>query len=169
MKSGRWVSRLIVSATEEFRSAFDKLVKPDIPARLLDPVTRYYRERYVPELSKFMDLRPQFEQYMPSGHAKYYLQYYYIVNNPNPIGKKHYLDQAGDGSEYSRIHVRYHQELRKFVERFGYVDIFLIDHDTGQIFYTMLKEPDFATNLRTGPYCDTRWRARLRTAGPKGS
>jgi len=145
-------SRLIVSATEEFRSAFDKLVKPDIPARLLDPVTRYYRERYVPELSKFMDLRPQFEQYMPSGHAKYYLQYYYIVNNPHPIGKRHYLDQAGDGSEYSRIHVRYHQELRKFVERFGYVDIFLIDHDTGQIFYTMLKEPDFATNLRTGPY-----------------
>ena len=148
-------TRLIGSAINDFQTAFAKLQAPEIPARLPDPVTRYYREGYLPELSKFMDLRPQFEQYLPSTRAPYYLQYHYIVNNPNPIGKKYLLDQASDGSEYSRIHSRYHQEFRKFVERFGYVDLFLIDQDTGQIFYTMLKEPDFATNLRTGPYRNT--------------
>ena len=148
-------TRLIASAMDEFRDAFAKIGGQKIPARLEDPVVRYYREDYLPQLTKFMDLRPQFQQYLPSGHAPYYLQYHYIVNNPNPIGKKFYLDTARDGSEYSEIHLRYHQEFRKFVDRFGYVDLFLIDGDTGQIFYTMLKEPDFVTNLRTGPYRHT--------------
>jgi class 3 adenylate cyclase len=161
-------SSLIVTAMGEFRNAFAKLEGPEIPSRLQDPVIRYYREGYLPELSRFMDLRPQFEQYLPGGSGPYYLQYHYIVNNPHPIGKKYYLDQASDGSEYSKIHLRYHQELRKFVERFGYVDIFLIDHETGQIFYTMLKEPDFVTNLRSGPYRSTalaRAFENCRTAG----
>jgi class 3 adenylate cyclase len=148
-------TNLIASAMGEFRSAFAKLEGLEISSRLQDPVIRYYREGYLPELSRFMDLRPQFEQYLPGGSGPYYLQYHYIVNNPNPIGKKYYLDQASDGSEYSKIHLRYHQEFRKFVERFGYVDMFLIDHENGQIFYTILKEPDFITNLRSGPYRNT--------------
>ena len=148
-------SLIIVSSMIEFRNAFSKLDSPEIPSQLRDAVARYYQESYLIELSKFMDLRPRVEEYLPSRRGSYYLQYHYIANNPYPIGKKYYLNQANDGSEYSQVHRQYHFEHRKFVERFGYVDLFLIDHETGQIVYTVLKEPDFATNLVSGPYRNT--------------
>jgi class 3 adenylate cyclase len=142
---------MIVQGMTEFRRAFGKLDGPTIPSQLQEGITRYYQETFLPELSKFMDLRPQVEQYLPSSRAANYLQYHYIANNPYPLGRKQYLEQAGDGSEYSKVHRLYHMDYRRFVERFGYVDLFLIDQ-TGTIVYTMIKEPDFATNLTWGPY-----------------
>jgi class 3 adenylate cyclase len=145
---------MIVRGMTEFRRAFGELDRQKIPSELRQGITRYYQETFLPELSRFMDLRPQLEQYLPSSGAAIYLQYHYIANNPYPLGKKHYLEQAVDGSEYSKVHRLYHMDYRRFVERFGYVDLFLIDH-TGTIVYTMIKEPDFATNLTSGPYRHT--------------
>src|SRR5262245_2251845 len=147
-------SRMIVHGMAEFRSAFVKLDGPEVPAPLRKGVTEYYQKTFLPELSKFMELRPQVEHYLPSSRAGNYLQYHYIANNPHPLGRKQDLEQAGDGSEYSNVHRLYHMDYRRFVERFGYVDLFLID-PTGTIVYTMIKEPDFVTNLASGPYRNT--------------
>jgi methyl-accepting chemotaxis protein len=76
----------------------------------------------------------------------------YITDNPNPAGEKHRLSDARDGSLYSEVHARYHPWFRRFLERRGYYDIFLVDHD-GTIVYSVYKEADFGTNLETG-----RWK-----------
>ncbi len=83
------------------------------------------------------------------------LQYRYIFANPSPLGEKFKLDDAGDGSEFSRIHARVHPFMRSTLTRFGYYDTFLIDLE-GTIVYTTFKELDFTTSLdntgsTTGP------------------
>lgn len=81
------------------------------------------------------------------------LQARYIDDNPNPIGQKHLLDTAGkDG--YDASHDMYHSELRKFIVENGYYDLFLIDAD-GNVVYTVFKERDYATNLKTGEWRNT--------------
>ena len=64
---------------------------------------------------------------------------------------------AADESEYSKIHSKYHPIIRSYLKKFGYYDIFLVDHRTGHIVYTVFKEADYATSLITGPYKDTNF------------
>jgi methyl-accepting chemotaxis protein len=82
------------------------------------------------------------------------LQRLYITDNPNPTGKKHKLDSADDGSEYSSHHAAYHPWLRKFLIERDYYDIFIFDPE-GNLVYTVFKELDYATNLLDGEWRDT--------------
>jgi methyl-accepting chemotaxis protein len=83
-----------------------------------------------------------------------YLQTKYITENPNETGKKDMLDSANDGSRYSEIHAKNHPYLHEFLQENGYYDVFLIDVQ-GNIVYTVFKELDYATNLKTGEWKDT--------------
>ena len=67
------------------------------------------------------------------------------------------LNETKDGSDYSKVHARYHPILRNFLEKFGYYDIFLIDAGTGDMIYSVFKEVDFATNLLNGLYSTTNF------------
>jgi len=89
-----------------------------------------------------------------SGDATAALQKLYIDTNPNPVGEKHKLDAAGDGSAYSAGHARFHPWFRQFLEARGYYDVFLIS-PAGEVVYTVFKERDFASNLEHGPGKDT--------------
>lgn len=83
------------------------------------------------------------------------LQYHYIQNNENPLGNKHKLNDANDGSRYSRIHSQYHPPIRQFLEEFEYYDVFLADSESGDIIYSVYKELDFTTSLKDGAYAET--------------
>ena len=85
------------------------------------------------------------------------LQYYYISNNRNPLGNKHQLQSASDLSTYSRVHAKYHPSIKAFLEEFGFYDIFLVDHKTGDIVYSVYKEVDYSTSLIDGPYSNTNF------------
>jgi methyl-accepting chemotaxis protein len=78
----------------------------------------------------------------------------YIFNNKYPMGQKNKLIAANDGSEYSKLHAKYHPWLKKFVDDRGYYDLFLIDKQ-GNVVFTVFKELDYATNLKTGQWKDT--------------
>ena len=83
-----------------------------------------------------------------------YLHDAYIDNNPNPLGEKHFLDFADDGSAYSQVHKLYHAYFRNLVEEKGYYDIFIFNLD-GELIYSVFKERDFATNFLDGEFKDT--------------
>ena len=93
-----------------------------------------------------------------------HLQHLYISDNPHPLGSKHLLDAAGDGSEYSRLHAEYHPVIRSYLEKFGYYDIFLVDIESGKIVYSVFKELDYGTSLLDGPYADTNFAEAFRRA-----
>ncbi|KKO19518.1 MAG: methyl-accepting chemotaxis protein [Candidatus Brocadia sp.] len=76
----------------------------------------------------------------------------YITKNPFPAGKKLEYVDAQDGSNYSKLHARYHPVFKQYLEEYGYYDIFLLDAETGNILYTVFKELDFGSNLVSGLY-----------------
>jgi methyl-accepting chemotaxis protein len=78
----------------------------------------------------------------------------YIESNPHHAGVRHQLADAGDGSAYSALHARLHPLAKKFVTERGYYDLFLISPD-GDIIYTVEKESDFGSNLKTGAWKQT--------------
>lgn len=152
----------VETAIIEFTNTYRQLESISLPTDTSQKITAYYQNEFLPKLAKTEQGSPVLNSFLPESTASNYLQYHYIATNPNPIGKKHLLNKASDGSEYSRIHDRYHPIFRNIIEKFGYYDMFLIDSQ-GNIVYTVYKETDFATNLTTGAYNDSNL-ARLTSA-----
>ncbi len=96
------------------------------------------------------------------------LQNLYIDTNPNPLGEKHLLDYARDGSAYSQAHAEFHPWFREFLEARGYYDIFLFSND-GSLVYTVFKELDYATNLRTGEWASSDLGNAFRAAADRST
>ena len=146
--------RMIVSAMREFDQAFDQLNAETEPLNdtWQKDIRAYYSEEFFPRLSENIDGTPIFDIYRPGGRAAQILQHQYIANNPHPVGSKDNLLRSEDDTSYNTVHGRYHRIFRNLVSSFGYYDLFLIDHQTGEIVYSVYKETDFATSLDTGPY-----------------
>ena len=84
-----------------------------------------------------------------------FLQQDYIANNPNPLGSKDALTDTKNGSAYNVLHNEYHPTLRKYLQTYGFYDIFIVEPDSGHIVYSVFKELDFATSLTSGPYSNS--------------
>ena len=142
-----------VSARREFDAEFEKLNGQGITPEQTAGLEAYYTKEFLPRLAKNIKGDPAYETYRPNCPEALYLQYHYIANNPEEVGKKAKLEKAaGDASGYSKVHESYQELFHGLVTRLGYYDLFLIDPETGEIVYSVHKETDFATNLYNGPY-----------------
>ncbi|MGL5032530.1 MAG: adenylate/guanylate cyclase domain-containing protein, partial [Microcystaceae cyanobacterium] len=141
----------IESAMQAFSLAYQKLQTAKVPNTFNQAIAQYYRQEFLPRLVKSEDGSPIVNSYTPKDPASQYLQYHYIAANPHPVGKKQQLVDPKDGSDYSKIHQRYHPIFRNIIKKFGYYDMFLIDPQ-GNLVYTVFKETDFTSNFQKGPY-----------------
>jgi len=141
-------------AIAEFTKAYQQLETAKLPEDTATKIRGYYQNEFLPKLAQTEQGSPVLSSFLPESTASNYLQYHYIATNPNAISKKHLLDKASDGSEYSNVHERYHPIFRNIIEKFGYYDMFLIDPQ-GTVVYTVYKETDFTTNYTTGAYNDS--------------
>ena len=148
-------SYMLVDAMDKFTAAFSQVEQQIVGSeeanltKNLDARYRYQQENTPGAPSNGVS------KWKPKGKISQLLQGLYISENPHPIGEKQNLVNPGDRTMYSQIHEQYHSQIRQFLEEFGYYDIFLVDADTGFIVYSVFKEVDFATNLKTGPYKDS--------------
>jgi PAS domain S-box-containing protein len=78
----------------------------------------------------------------------------YTVNSPFPVGSRSAVHDLGDGSGYSAKHKAVHDRLLTILQLKELDDLLLVDLK-GDIIYTVAKEPEFGTNLLSGPYRDT--------------
>lgn len=157
--------RMIVAAMVDFNQAFNQLNQSSLA---ISPtwnqlIQTYYTQEFFPKLSQNIDGTPVFEFYAPKTKVAQYLQYHYIANNSHPLGKKDELMAATDGSEYSTVHSKYHKILRNLIKKFGYYDLFLINPETEEIVYSVYKETDFTSNLKTGPYSQSNFASVVAT------
>ncbi len=90
----------------------------------------------------------------PGAAVAQQVRYSYTEGNPSPAGFYLNLDYAEDGTAYSELHGRMHPRARLFVTERGYYDFFLIGPE-GDVFYSVEKERDFATNLETGEWSNS--------------
>jgi methyl-accepting chemotaxis protein len=83
------------------------------------------------------------------------LQHDFISNNSHPLGQKHRLEKPNNISSYAHSHEKYHAVFSQYIERFGFYDLFLVNHLTGDIVYSVFKELDYTTSLIDGPYANS--------------
>ncbi len=148
-----------IEAVEAFTSAYETLpeeLAADI-AQERESLKSYYTDTFAAEYSKRnkgqrADTNGIFSKL---GQGAVALQYRYILKNSNPLGEKDKLDKSPDDSIYSEKHALYHPGFRELQQRFGYYDVFLIDADTGEVVYSVFKELDYATSLKTGPFANS--------------
>ncbi len=144
-------NEMIANALSDFKIGFKRIGKTELNSECSQRLSSHYDE-FVNKVSENMDIKGNPELYYPNSAEACYLQYEYIIENPNPSGKKHLLIDAQDGSDYNDAHQKYHQYLTDVILKFGFYDLFLIDLELGDIVYSAYKETDFATNLYSGPY-----------------
>ena len=82
------------------------------------------------------------------------LQRIYIDDNPNPLGKKDLMTEAGTGDAYDAVHARHHPFFDHLQNVHDYYDVFLFDTE-GNLVYSVFKERDYATNMNSGEWRDS--------------
>lgn len=143
---------MVVEAMVRFNRAFQQLENSAVPAEWDAALEAYYTSQFFPKLFANLPGQADYNLYRPQNQAGLYLQYQYIVANRFDEGQKLLLDNAEDGSDYSKVHEYYHPRLRTVVQKFGLDDLILVNFETADIVYTTSKQTDFATNLDLGPY-----------------
>ncbi len=145
-------TKMVVDATRGFRDAFEELDRAGVSDELRGKVSDWYAAGFVREMSRLLGKEQALADFVPSGAAANYLQYHYIVTNPHPQSRRRLLDDPGDGSAYSKLHAVYHPLMRSAAATVGFFDFIIADVKSGAAIYTVEKEVDFATSLRSGPY-----------------
>ncbi|WP_110429721.1 methyl-accepting chemotaxis protein [Glaciecola sp. KUL10] len=151
---------MVIEATSEFTEAFNAYssqIESIDDSSLDESLNEFYLNEFG---SKFKRLNPSDNLVATSlnenlAQNKKRLQYDYISANPQALGEKHLLASAENGSDYSKLHAKYHPFFKGFIERFGFYDLFLVDISSGNIVYSVFKELDYATSMKTGPYADS--------------
>ena len=146
---------MVIRAMVRFNKSFKHLEFELIPKAWDDALEGAYVKDFFSRLVPLKSSEPSLEFYKPESTAAHYLQYWYIANNAYRVGEKYKMDNPGDESAYSAWHVYYHPLFLNLRQRFGYVDIFLIDVDSRHIVYTVQKAMDFAADLAHGPYANS--------------
>ena len=145
---------LVIDAIKDFRAAYPKLQNTTLSAEQQKKLVAYYTNIFLPKLRKNIEGDPALATYLPNTPTDRYLTYHYTANNPN-LARPDLLSDPGDGSEYSAAHRKYSQRFRRLAEVFNYRDIFLVDVDTGDVLFSVAKEADMGSNLKTGIFADS--------------
>jgi methyl-accepting chemotaxis protein len=153
---------MVVEAMQDFKTSFKTVptelaIEPDQQSINDQGLENYYLNEFLPRLNKNLVQPRSLNDFWPNRSETQTLQHLYISGNAHPLGSKDNLNDPGDGSLYSQHHAQYHPIIRNFLKQFGYYDIFLIDDETGDIVYSVFKEMDYATSLKTGPYRNTNF------------
>ncbi|CCQ10650.1 putative methyl-accepting chemotaxis protein [Pseudoalteromonas luteoviolacea B = ATCC 29581] len=142
----------VASAAHDFSAAFNEVAEFE-GANLLND---FYQQTF---FSRYKEQNPSSS--LPTLSASQLsneaiaLQTRYIANNPNELGQKHLLMESPLGDSYDLAHSAYHDYFKELANTYHFYDIFIIDNASANIVYTVFKEVDFATNLRTGPFANS--------------
>ena len=151
--------RTLIEAMRDFQVSFRTVIdETEVAPAELDSLRKQLRTYYSNEFSEEyrkhnFNKTPEVGGLVDAlADASVYLQYEYLQSNPNPLGHKQQLDRAGDRSTYSEQHAKHHPAIRSLQEKFGWNDVLLADLETGNVVYSCLKETDFTTSLKDGPF-----------------
>jgi methyl-accepting chemotaxis protein len=167
-------SRLTADALAEFRTGFAAMAadakaddKAIVAARR--DLGGFYNGEFLAECRRHDTAAPDVAMLVDAlGDDAVLLQEHYIRRNEHSLGSKHLLDDANDGSRYSRAHASFHPHFRGLQQKLGVYDVFLIDAATGNVVYSVSKEIDFATSLRSGPMASTNFARAFQEAMAAG-
>jgi len=139
-----------VVALDEFKSALGEL-DGELPEPVdLDALIESYQEQYITPLED-AGRTAQIRSIVSEDATATYLQYQYAIDL-GVIKQPSFLDDAGDGSQWSEVHKTVHPVYRGVVDQLELLDLYLIEPTSGRIVYSVSKRPDLGTALNLGPF-----------------
>jgi len=156
--------RMIIDAMLQFNNRFFTGRSGELSMSDEDKLRDYYKTEFLPRLNRNLEQAADIESFWPKEERVLNIQFEYLAANTFPTGEKDRMIDSITKNLYSDAHVKYHPIIRNYLKTFGYYDIFLIDHDSGNIVYSVFKEVDFGTSLLNGPYKDTNFAKAFRAA-----
>ncbi len=142
-----------VEASLAFNAAFEEL--DDVPVtdaehqQMLD----YYTNSYIPTLEERSGQSFDPEALLPTTAAGQHLQAAYTSQHTDFDEALTVMD-AGDGSDWSAAHAKFHPYFKGLVDDLGYEDVLLINSE-GRVVYTAYKGIDLGLSLHEQPMTDT--------------
>jgi class 3 adenylate cyclase len=145
------VTPSVITAIEDLSNGYDDL-DGDLSGRQLEELEAAYSAAFEPlqEIGRDVPVGAV----LPTSEAGQFVQYEYILRNPNAFDDRDRLDDAGDGSAYSIAHAEHHPLLRSLMENIGASDLLLLDIDTTDVVYSVKKRIDVGTSAITGPWAE---------------
>ena len=167
LSDGKLAIEAMKSLRDSFHAAEDRRLTPAQEEELEGT----YSTGYMRLLRDRLGGSPQTGQYIPAAPYQRYLQYHYMARSTDgpgaaeaPVGGtegERADGSSGEASPYARVHAAIHERFGRVASLFGFEDVLLIDDDTLEVVYSLRKRPDFATNLRDGPYAATKLAAAV--------
>lgn len=149
-------------ATTALTAGFAQLANATISPAQEQALVTYYKNDMIAPINRATGDSIDLNAVFPSSNAEKYLQAYYTApRRPTPDALP--VEDAGDGSAWSAANARFDFYLRGIVTRFDYQDALLLDMQ-GNVVYSVMKGPDFGTNILTGPYRETKLREAYQKA-----
>ncbi|MGK2877643.1 MAG: adenylate/guanylate cyclase domain-containing protein [Solirubrobacterales bacterium] len=139
-----------IDALKAFDPAYAELRGETITAAQKSKVEGYYENTFIPQLQKFSDGTVQADSFTPTLPARLYLHATYTAASDD-FDEKLQIDDAGDGSAWSRANKKYQPFFREVINGSGADDIMLLNLD-GDIVYTAYKGVDLGSNIKRGEY-----------------
>jgi class 3 adenylate cyclase len=158
-------SKMVVDATRGFREAVDELDDRPVTAEVSQRVLGWYDNDYMPRVRRLLGANTPVKEFLPVGSAPYFLQDWYIVDNPYPKDRRKLVDEPAAGGAYNKLHATYHPLMRTAASTLNFADFLLVDHRTSRIIYSVEKEAEFGTSLRAGPYRNSNLAAAAARCG----
>lgn len=137
-----------VTASMEFNAAFDEMQSQELTGQEQGQLLEYYRDTFLPALAERTGETYDAESLLPNSMAGQRLQLLYSTHNAP--GDADPLLDAGDGSAWSALNVKYQAHYESMMQKMGYDDVFLVN-TAGQVVYTANKDIDLGLNLYDAP------------------
>jgi class 3 adenylate cyclase len=153
-------SRATTDAARELLAAYRQLSKEPVTEEMRADVRRFYREEFVPALTKHAAIEPPQDSLLPTTPAGWYLQYHYIATGPKPYGERRINLSTTDKSAYGQTVARVVPGLEGAIKRLEQGNITLVDPETLDVFFSLEQSSVLGTNLVNGPYAASKM-ARL--------
>lgn len=135
-------------AVEAFDESFTALAAASAPADLDATLAQQYGEVFAAEYRKQSGQDVETAALIPASLQGRIAQYHYIAKNAYPLGQKNQLEEVAADGAYHRAHARFHPWLSRYQAQLGFYDLFLFDPQ-GNVVYSVFKETDFATDVRS--------------------
>ena len=86
-------SKMVVDAMRGFREAVDELDARPVPDDVSKRVVGWYEADYMPMVRRLLGDKTPIDDFLPVGSAPYFLQDWYIVDNPYPKDRRKLVDE----------------------------------------------------------------------------
>lgn len=149
-------STMTFDAMEALRAGFNELKTSETElATYKQTLEKFYIEEFLPKLNQTAQKPYSLADYFPLDPQTIIVQAWYLAQNPQPVNKKLEYPRAATAHTYNSAHEKYHSIFKRYAQRVGIADLYLVDLISGHVVYSLAKEIDFGANLITGPLKDT--------------